>query len=335
MTTPATTPDTKPAETRPPESAALQPAASRVPVRAGAYGLVPTTFDEVFRVANALAQSDLVPPELKNKPANVFAVIQAGAEVGVSPMQALQGSYIVNGRVSFYGDLLLGIVMKSPEYIGHVEYYLVKGERRDGLVAADWKDDDTAAVCTFQRRGHEPTTRHFSIGQARKANLLGKAGPWTTFPDRQLQMRARAFAARDGFADVLKGLSRTAEELQDLPPDETPRPAADREVREVRSSLQDFTEREADTRRAEPVSFPSPQKVADAQIVIGPLKVVAVEPFLGMFAITLADGRKIDTDDGPAALELEKVIGTDHTFSFTCTQTADGHLHLVTFHIAD
>jgi hypothetical protein len=58
----------------------------------------------------------------------------------------------------------------------------------------------------------------FSVEDAKRAGLWGKQGPWTAYPKRMLSMRARGFAIRDCFADVLKGLI-TAEEAQDYPSD--------------------------------------------------------------------------------------------------------------------
>jgi hypothetical protein len=69
------------------------------------------------------------------------------------------------------------------------------------------KEDARMAVCEVKRRGEpEPIRRTFSVTDAKKAGLWGKAGPWQQYQERMLQMRARAFALRDGFADVLGGL---------------------------------------------------------------------------------------------------------------------------------
>ena len=196
-------------------STALAPV-ERVPVR---MGLMPTSLEEGWRLAQHLAKSDLVPKGFKNKPEDVLVAMQMGAEIGFAPMQALQSIAVINGRPGVWGDGLLALVMAAPIYKDHDEYFEVKGERHDGLVPADWKADDTAAVCTFIRKGKAtPVTRRFTVGQARKAGLLGKDGPWQTYPDRMLAMRARGFAARDAFADVLRGI-RAAEELHDLPAD--------------------------------------------------------------------------------------------------------------------
>jgi hypothetical protein len=71
------------------------------------------------------------------------------------------------------------------------------------------------AVCQAKRRGDaQPVESRFGVAEAKKAGLWGKQGPWTQYPRRMLQMRARGFALRDAFPDVLRGLV-TAEEAAD------------------------------------------------------------------------------------------------------------------------
>ncbi len=77
--------------------------------------------------------------------------------------------------------------------------------------------DAKVASCTVKRTGY-PTavTRTFSVDDAKKAGLWTKPGPWQTYPDRMLKMRARGFALRDTCSDCLMGLV-LAEEAQDYP----------------------------------------------------------------------------------------------------------------------
>lgn len=46
------------------------------------------------------------------------------------------------------------------------------------------------------------------------AGLANKGGPWKMFPKRMLQMRARGYAIRDAFPDILNGII-TREEAED------------------------------------------------------------------------------------------------------------------------
>ena len=76
-------------------------------------------------------------------------------------------------------------------------------------------DNVVGYLCTVKRKNSEPHTMRYTIDDAKKASLWGKQGPWSQYPNRMLQMRARGFALRDTFADALLGI-QSAEECQDL-----------------------------------------------------------------------------------------------------------------------
>jgi hypothetical protein len=72
------------------------------------------------------------------------------------------------------------------------------------------------------------------VEDAKRASLWGKSGPWTQYPKRMLQLRARGFALRDAFPDILRGLV-TAEEAQDY---QTARPQQTVRVTQTRADVQ-------------------------------------------------------------------------------------------------
>ncbi len=162
------------------------------------FDLSPQTFDQALTFSQYLADSDMVPKDYKGKPGNCLIAMQWGAEVGLKPLQALQNLAVINGRPALWGDSVIAIVRGSPlcEYVIET-------------------DDGQTATCTVKRRGEPEQIRTFSVDDARAAGLAGKQGPWSQFPKRMRQMRARAFALRDVFPDVLRGLP-VAEELQDM-----------------------------------------------------------------------------------------------------------------------
>jgi hypothetical protein len=165
--------------------------------------------DDAYRFAKMVASSEFAPKDFRGKPESCLLAIQAGSEVGLSPMQSLQSIAVINGRPSIWGDSAMALVQASPvcEYVR--EY--VEG---DG--------DNLVAVCEAKRRGYPaPTVVRFSVADAKKAALWGKSGPWQQYPTRMLALRARGFALRNAFADALRGLI-TAEEAQDYPTTPTP-----------------------------------------------------------------------------------------------------------------
>lgn len=157
--------------------------------------LIPTK--DLMEYAKMLANSSLVPKEFKNKPGDVLIAMQMGAEVGIKPLQALQSIAVINGKPTIWGDAIVGILQQHPAF-EDIEETIV----------------NNVATCTIKRRGRTPTVRTFSEEDARQAGLWKKPGPWTQHPKRMLQLRARAFAARDSFSDALKGFA-VREEVED------------------------------------------------------------------------------------------------------------------------
>ena len=162
------------------------------------FSLMPSSLAEAIKYSEIISNSDIVPKDFKGKPGNVLVAVQMGAELGLSPLQALQNIAIINGKGSIWGDAALAIVQNHPDYEGHEEF--IEGE-----------EANMRAICRVKRKGSEWHEVVFDVEKAKKANLWGKAGPWTQYPERMLQMRARGFAIRDKFSDALKGLITTEE----------------------------------------------------------------------------------------------------------------------------
>jgi hypothetical protein len=169
-------------------------------------GFAPTSITEAIKFSEMLAKSQMVPRQYQGKPEDVLVAIQWGCEVGLAPLQSLQNIAVINGKPSIYGDAAMALVLASPVCEGIEESIEDEGT------------PNPVAVCIARRRGRAPVESRFSVEDAKRAGLWGKQGPWTAYPKRMLAMRARGFAIRDCFADVLKGLI-TAEEAQDYPSD--------------------------------------------------------------------------------------------------------------------
>lgn len=171
-------------------------------VQKPAFCLTPTSLDEAQRFATILSKTELVPKAYQGKPDAIVVAMAWGAEIGLSGLQAVQNIASINGRPSLWGDAALAVVMAHPAYDDHEE-------RVEGT------GDQMRAICVMKRKGKSDKTAEFSVADAKKAGLWGKQGPWTQYPQRMLQMRARGFAMRDQFPDALRGIS-LAEESQDL-----------------------------------------------------------------------------------------------------------------------
>lgn len=190
---------------------AQQPAKALVSI--GQRGLQPSDMDGLWRAAQAVAKSGLAPKGI-DTPEAVFVAMEMGLELGLPLMASLQNIAVVNGRPTLWGDSQLAVVRSTGELEEFSEWYEQGGKRLARNPSTF--DDSTAAVCRVKRRGMEASETAFTVGDAKRATLWGKQGPWTQYPARMLRFRARSFALRDQFGDALRGLPST-EEAQDIP----------------------------------------------------------------------------------------------------------------------
>lgn len=177
----------------------------KVAIAVGDRGIKLQTFDDLWSFAQIVVKSKLAPKGVDTIEA-VCIALQSGLEIGFTPMQSLRAFAVINGRPTIYGDAGTAKVMESGLLIGREETW----EGTPGT-------DDYTAICRLKRRGLDFwIVGTFSVADAKRARLWGKQGPWTEYTQRQQMWRARTYAYRDGFADVLCGLT-FAEEAADLP----------------------------------------------------------------------------------------------------------------------
>lgn len=163
----------------------------------------PKSTAEAMELAKTLASSQLIPKAFQQRPGDVFVAMMWSHSLGIPIVQGLQGIAVINGKPSLYGDALLAVCMGS-------------GQMADIEETVTGSADNLTATCKVTRRGKPtPVVSAFSMADARAAGLLGKPGPWKQYTSRMLKMRARAFALRDAFPDVLSGIA-SAEEMQDV-----------------------------------------------------------------------------------------------------------------------
>lgn len=154
--------------------------------------------DELMKLANVLYLGGANQLPGCGRPEAVAHIILAGAEVGLSPTAALSTIMLVGGKTTVYGDGALALVYASG----------LMDEFREWT---EGSGDDLTHHCLVKRKGEtEAIVRTFSVADAKKADLWEggskKKDNWIKFGKRMMTMRARGFAMRDKFPDVLKGL---------------------------------------------------------------------------------------------------------------------------------
>lgn len=209
--------------------------------------------DQAMRYAKVMAMADILPQDLRNKPANVLMIVLYGQQLKVPPVVAIQTISVVKGRPVMSGKLLLSRVREAGHQASILEH--------------------TDTKCTVQiKRGDtgEEHTETFTLDDAVNANLVkvkdgkpfarsakGEPLPWETWTKRMLLWRAAGFCAdficpevRMGFAiegelevaDDRPSLAQVAAEREDKPKTaekvDPPVPADDDEVAAIVAEIE-------------------------------------------------------------------------------------------------
>jgi hypothetical protein len=165
-----------------------------------ALSLVPASVPEVFRLAESLATSKgFVPAQYIGQPNAIAACILTGAELGMGPMESLREIHVVQGRPTLSAGAMLARAIRSG-------------------VRVEWVcSTSTEATLRLSRDGSS-YEQSWTLEMAKRAGLLGKTGPWQTYPDAMLRSRCISAAVRAFCPDSIGGGGLYApEEAESIP----------------------------------------------------------------------------------------------------------------------
>lgn len=229
-------------------------------------GIVPTTIEQTFRLAELIHQSGLAPYQLKN-PQAVTVVLLKGLETGLPPMSALECIGVINGKACLHSDGIPALLWSRGFKIK--EWYEGEG-------------DKLTAKCTITRPDGTEVTGEFSTQDAKDARLwdtrekvkrevrgewkeVPNDAPWFKYKRRMLKMRARGWTARDAASDVLKGIPLFEEQadIVDLSRDEYSeiKVAPKRVIATDLPDIPDEPTKKPDAKLAQPIEPPQEELV--------------------------------------------------------------------------
>jgi hypothetical protein len=151
--------------------------------------VAPKDLTECKALASDLALSSVIPMALRRKKEDVLAVVLAGAELGLPPMQSIRGLNLINGKISMSAELMGALVRNSKQ----CEFLRLSSSSA------------TTATWETRRKGSTVTQVHtWTIEQAQKAGIV-KGDNWTKYPEAMLRARALSGICKIEYQDVLMG----------------------------------------------------------------------------------------------------------------------------------
>ena len=154
---------------------------------------------ELEATASSLAKAGpMLPRHLQQAgPPALLAVLLTGAELGMSPMQAIRSLHLVEGRVVVDASAQLALAISRG-------------------IRTRWAHSDaTRAALHLSRPGDEHGyTSTYTIEMAERAGLAGRA-TWKAHTEAMLRARAITAGIRAYCPDVLGGVAYSPDELAD------------------------------------------------------------------------------------------------------------------------
>jgi hypothetical protein len=206
-------------------------------------------YDELMSVAKLASLSELMPRDLRGKPGNIGIIMLYGHDLGLSPMQAIQGIYVVEGRPSLSAQTWLALTRRAKHKVSVLEHTgekcavkIVRGDTGEEHTHTYTLEDAVRAGRVSIKDG-EPWAR----------SQQGKPLPWETNTKAMLLARAVSACARFICPEVALGFY------------------AEDEVEEAAETLTAA----ADVVRQQEATEPEPDEPVDAEVIQGELADIA------------------------------------------------------------
>lgn len=171
----------------------------RRPVNLGAPIL---DMDEAYRLAKNLAIASLMPDALRGKASDVFALLLYGQDLGLSPMQAIQGIYVVKGKPQLSGTTWIALARKAGHRVRIIES--TDKQCTVEIVRVDDPGSPHRETFTLQDAVRAGLC-HIKEGKAFARSSKGEPLPWESYTRTMLRNRAISNCAKFACPEVALG----------------------------------------------------------------------------------------------------------------------------------
>jgi hypothetical protein len=154
--------------------------------------------EQVHTLAKGLALAAVMPDSLRGKPWDIVAMVLYGQDLGLSPMQAIQGIYVVKGKPQMSAQTWIALTRRAGHRLSVAEH--------------------TARTCTVEILRGDTGEKHaetFTIEDAETARLTGKDSMYSKYPKRMLLARAVSNCCRFICPEIALGFYAEGDEFTD------------------------------------------------------------------------------------------------------------------------
>ncbi len=158
---------------------------------------------QLYKKAQVLAKSDVVPAHYRGKPDNCFVAVQSADRMNIDPLLYMRSTFVLNGNLGMSAQFGIALAELSGRYNGCINF------KEEG-------QGDSFRVTAYATLKNPEQEISFTVGMKMAiAENWVKNPKYKSMPEVMLRYRAAIFLIRLHTPSVLFGM-QTAEELEDM-----------------------------------------------------------------------------------------------------------------------
>lgn len=159
--------------------------------------------DKAYKFACIMAKSDIVPSHYRGKPENTFIAVQTAYRMNLDPMQIMQNTYVVSGKLGMVSAFAISLANGSGLFDSGIRYR-IEGSGEDLKVTAYTNLKKTGEEISYTITMREAVAENWT-----------KNPKYRTLPELMLRYRAATLLIRTHTPEVLNGM-HMVEEIEDV-----------------------------------------------------------------------------------------------------------------------
>lgn len=159
--------------------------------------------EKALKFAEIMSQADIIPTHYRGKPANVFIAVQSALRMNLDPMQIMQNTFVVSGKLGMVSAFAISLANGSGLFDSGIRY------RVDGS-----GDNLKVTAYTNLKKTGEEISYTITMREA-KAEGWTKNAKYQSLPELMLRYRAATLLIRTHAPEVLNGM-HMVEEIEDV-----------------------------------------------------------------------------------------------------------------------
>ncbi len=170
-------------------------------VNTGVNGL--EMMEKALKFSEIMAQADIIPTHYRGKPANVFIAVQSALRMNLDPMQIMQNTFVISGKLGMVTAFAISLANQSGLFDSGIRY----------RIEGSGENLKVTAYTNLKKSGAE-ISYTITMREA-KAEGWTKNAKYQSLPELMLRYRAATLLIRTHVPEVLNGM-HMVEEIEDV-----------------------------------------------------------------------------------------------------------------------